>query len=1066
VGGGYVTYQPVANLVLTNTGTCSGATIKMDTQFSPPLKTAKALQSTTDGNRFLFEEGLKFAANTNATFTYNNALSSRIAYDFHVGSTTTGAPSGCPPITEKLIGPKSGTWSDSLRLDCTGAKELFVNTNYQMTNVYFTIWLHILGNLELNKASAHNLSWEIGLTYVLTPVLADKLTITSAHPLQGTRQDPNGIMFGSVNVSYDLGSLDSGVLLLQAYDQSGALLRSGIQKPVQRGSGTALLLAQSMTIPRAATEIRWTAELRGPPSTAPLARSQDLTYPVDADFKVDHVEAIQVVQDEVGSVPLAAGRPAWLRFHTLAAAVNNPIEAVPIQVRAFRGGVEQENSPMLLAEQGTFTSTELNRQDAKVLFQQIPVSWTAPGPLELRVEVNPPGDLHLTESNSADNSWTATLEFQERPALDLRYRIICLKGADTAPECPVGSRDGTEILHTAALFPIQGGGVSYEPLATLPKLWEQPLNTAADWDLLLQDLRAEQEVSAQAAGTATQWIGWLPAGARGSLPDGTKIMGLSWPIADGGSGRVLLASESGPADDPNREAFIVAHELGHHFGLTHQYPQPACSPEEPLHVTGEINVLYGRFYDATHYQLMSPCDYEGGISPTQFKRLWETGFLPAGAPAKSPSAASREARPAADPESVPQCVVVQGRVAREGTAGTIEQLMQTGCPEAPEPLPPSEFSLRGFDESGAKLSEWSFPVSFTLRETAAPLEDRAFTVKAPLDPRITRLAIFRTDQELAARPASANKPQLSWVAPAGGEVWSTSLQELIWSGTDADSDPLQYALQYSPDSGASWIPLAAKLAEPRLRLDTKHLLGGKQVLFRVIATDGFHSAAAQAAPVEIVQTPSAGLPSKDIDFVNVLRGHAQSRRFTIRNTGNGPLTLRVAALTGAFYLRDTQPITVPVGGARALEVQLSPPATGQYVGMLKIATNDPAQAELEIPLLGLGVDTNTPELEILTPILAFPNTAAGKTATLPLRIQNRGPAPLAVKTVTSQSPVFRLGPLNAPYTILAGAVLEIPVTFAPSAAGPVSSSLTVQSDDPKRPSADMPLQATATPAAN
>lgn len=1056
---------PVANLPISYTGTCPGTSTKLDVQLTLPLTTSKATNSRPQ--EITFDEPLRVVGRATATFTHPGVKIHRLYFwlptpDFAPNPEIPDAAGGCP-VFRSIGGPKSGTWSDTVSIDC--ARKKTQNFGYDPRTRTFTVlvWTAIyaeLSGVTSGTTPTPTIYIEVKTTYLMSPVLADKVSITSANPVEGARQDPNGVMSGVANVSYDLGSRDSGVLVLRAYDEKGALLRVGPQKQVQRGSGTTQLSLPQFVTPRSAQEIRWVAELTYPGIASPLARSQEVRYPVDIDLKIDHVEAIQVVQDAANTVRLAAGRPTWLRFYAHAKEANGLIEKVAFQVRAFRGGVEQEDSPMLVAEEATFTGTVIDRHDETVLYQMIPLSWTATGDLELRIEVNPAGTLQLTEKNRADNSLPWTVHFYERPPLDIRYLPICLQEEGAQPKCAAGERFHNDVFHATAVFPMQGGGLSYEPQATRPWVWTEPLVTAGDWDRMIHKLSVELEQAGQPSGPAFQLVGWLPAGTEALLPDGNKLLGLSSPVANGGTGRVQLIAESGPESNSDVEPFAVAHELGHHFGLTHGYPQPACSKSESSLLTGEINILCGQFYNPRHYHLMSPCDLRGGISVAQFNQVWESGFRPAGR-GGSPRGAQRRAGAHAGSESNAQCVLVQGRVSRESTAASIEAITQVACSLPLESPEPGEFSLREFDETGAKLIEWPFSVSFTIRESTAPMEERAFLIKAPLEARTLKIALFKGDLEVAARAASPNQPQLSWLAPAQGERWDGGPRDLAWSASDADSDALQFAVLYSPDGGLNWTPVASRISEPRLTIDPKHLMGGPQVLFRVIANDGFHSTQADAGPIEIVQTPAAQIASKQLDFMNVLRGRSRSLQATVRNGGNGPLTVRVTGPERVFSVSDSSAMTIMAGGSRAVEVHFSPPATGNYSATLKLATNDPAQPGIEILLSGQGVDSKTPELEILTPALSFPATAAAKTSTLSLKLRNRGPASLTIRSLTSNSPLFRLGPLVLPKSLPDGATLEVPITFAPTAPGAVTAALTLQTDDPKRPSVEIRLQATA-----
>lgn len=79
------------------------------------------------------------------------------------------------------------------------------------------------------------------------------------------------------------------------------------------------------------------------------------------------------------------------------------------------------------------------------------------------------------------------------------------------------------------------------------------------------------------------------------------------------------------------------------------------------------------------------------------------------------------------------------------------------------------------------------------------------------------------------------------MAPNGGEHWS-SVQVVRWKASDADGDPLTFALLYSRDGGTTWVPLTTGLPETAFTLDSGDLAGGTNCLVKVRASDGFHTA--------------------------------------------------------------------------------------------------------------------------------------------------------------------------------------------------------------------------------
>lgn len=113
-------------------------------------------------------------------------------------------------------------------------------------------------------------------------------------------------------------------------------------------------------------------------------------------------------------------------------------------------------------------------------------------------------------------------------------------------------------------------------------------------------------------------------------------------------------------------------------------------------------------------------------------------------------------------------------------------------------------------------------------------------VPFPADTAFVR--IRHGDDILAERAVSANAPQVTLLAPNGGETLTAPL-DISWTSSDADGDLLTYMVQYSADAGQTWRVLGATLVESTLRLESlTNLPGSDQVLFRVIAGDGVNTA--------------------------------------------------------------------------------------------------------------------------------------------------------------------------------------------------------------------------------
>jgi hypothetical protein len=77
-------------------------------------------------------------------------------------------------------------------------------------------------------------------------------------------------------------------------------------------------------------------------------------------------------------------------------------------------------------------------------------------------------------------------------------------------------------------------------------------------------------------------------------------------------------------------------------------------------------------------------------------------------------------------------------------------------------------------------------------------------------------------------------------------------------------------------------------------------------------------------------------------------------------------------------------------------------------------------------------------------------------------IGNSGSAGLVVKSVSTDNPVYSVAGVTLPLTVAAGAQAVVTVRFAPTAAGVVSGTLSVASNDPATPTATISLTGTGT----
>jgi subtilisin family serine protease len=154
---------------------------------------------------------------------------------------------------------------------------------------------------------------------------------------------------------------------------------------------------------------------------------------------------------------------------------------------------------------------------------------------------------------------------------------------------------------------------------------------------------------------------------------------------------------------------------------------------------------------------------------------------------------------------------------------------------------------------------------------------------------------------------------------------------------------------------------------------------------------------------------------------------------------------------------DTYSLSVAPGADR--DVQLSMDATGvpggQHVAHIRVLGNDPVTPERAIPVT-LQV-TGTAQLELPAAAIDFGTGAfVGGERVREFRIRNSGTDVLDIQSLTVSGTAFALVD-DAPSTLDPQQSRALEVAFAPDATGPFSGTLSIASNDPAQPLAEIPL---------
>lgn len=294
---------------------------------------------------------------------------------------------------------------------------------------------------------------------------------------------------------------------------------------------------------------------------------------------------------------------------------------------------------------------------------------------------------------------------------------------------------------------------------------------------------------------------------------------------------------------------------------------------------------------------------------------------------------------------------------------------------------PFTFHLRLKDAAGTVLADYALnllePDQHGVDPAAAP-----FLVSFPApDGIVTRVELLDGEQVLDSLDIGPNRPTVQILAPSAGVTISDSLT-IRWVGVDPDpNDVLHYSIYYSRDDGISWLPLANDYPGTpgegfeELTLSVPEALpgsAGPNARVRVMASDGFHTASAEAGPFTVTERapqPAIVLPNPTL---SVPAGE-------------------VAVLSGAAYDAEDGSLTADalswqVAGAAAgtgEEVVVLGLRPGAHLVLLTATDSDAqqgvAQSTLVIDPLALTPATGAPALDGGCDDGAY---AAGKTLTL------------------------------------------------------------------------------------
>jgi hypothetical protein len=628
----------------------------------------------------------------------------------------------------------------------------------------------------------------------------------------------------------------------------GAFTAAGQPRPTEATGGLLVQLSQWL-----GTDHSWIASGRESAGLAPasgrVGDAADL-------FTIGHIEISQGIQNLEEPVALIAGKATMVRVYLAAAGSGNRSgEAIwgMLYVSSDNGQTWTAVTPENNEPPSPNREAALDRASDSHALRFILPQTAVQGTLLAYVETFPVAAGERVGGAQPRQSKPVVISFKDKEPFRIAYIPIGYQGSR-----PEAARIDRAHTYMQMIFPL--AEVQYFPL---PYAGEHEGRKAGDQiTRSLRRLQAFYHYSGWpgATGEADQIFGWLPH-ATWRLDGGSDP---AW--FNNGSGRVAFGT-----DTPVNKVYqmIMAHEIGHNLGRQH----PICKFTEtdwphPTYAIHDVGFDFG-FYgtgafvhqDTDDFMVGSHCRadiYDNKwISAHNYQKLHEALL-------------TRPAAPAASLAAGQPLYLVTGNVYVDGRAD-LEPIYQLTPQQPVAQGAGSEYCLVLENSQGESLSGHCFDLSLEDAARFQPREPASFTYALPQVAGAARLVLRRGAELLAERPFSAHPPQLSLSAPDAGSAL-TGTVGLAWQGQDEDGDPLTYAVAYSPHNGSNWYYLALDLNGNRLQVDTADLPGGDQALFRVLASDGAHTAVATAGPFFIGRQAPTALILLPEDTVTMRQG--------------------------------------------------------------------------------------------------------------------------------------------------------------------------------------------------
>jgi hypothetical protein len=200
-----------------------------------------------------------------------------------------------------------------------------------------------------------------------------------------------------------------------------------------------------------------------------------------------------------------------------------------------------------------------------------------------------------------------------------------------------------------------------------------------------------------------------------------------------------------------------------------------------------------------------------------------------------------------------------------------------------------------------------------------------------------------------------------------------------------------------------------------------------------------------AAPVaQLTASPTS------LSFGNVTTGTTSTKAISLSNTGNVNVTVSQITVSGAGFSGSgiTVPLTLTPGQSATYNAKFAPTAVGSVSGQVSFVS-DASNSPTLVSLTGTGVAPIT-TLTVTPTSFAFNNVLVGNTSSLSGTLKASGGS-VTVSSANVVGSGYSMSGLLLPVTLASGQSTTFTMTFAPTATGSSSGTLTFASNATNSP---------------